>query len=31
MTMPVSKKRLGDLLLEEGLIDKFQLQAALSE
>lgn len=31
MTTPVSKKRLGDLLLEEGLIDKFQLQSALSE
>ena len=28
---PSSKKRLGDLLLEEGLIDKFQLQAALAE
>lgn len=25
------KKRLGDLLLEEGLIDKYQLQAALAE
>ena len=29
-TQPV-KKRLGDFLLEEGLIDKFQLQAALAE
>ena len=26
-----NKKRLGDFLLEEGLIDRFQLQAALSE
>lgn len=26
-----NKKRLGDFLLEEGLIDKFQLQAALAE
>jgi hypothetical protein len=25
------KKRLGDLLLEEGLIDRYQLQAALAE
>jgi hypothetical protein len=25
------RKRLGDLLLEEGLIDRFQLQAALAE
>lgn len=29
-TQPV-KKRLGDFLVEEGLIDKFQLQAALAE
>ncbi len=29
MTQP--KKRLGELLLEEGLIDRFQLQAALAE
>lgn len=26
-----TKKRLGDFLLEEGLIDRFQLQAALAE
>lgn len=31
MTQPATKKRLGDFLLEEGLIDKFQLQAALAE
>ena len=31
MAQPATKKRLGDFLLEEGLIDKFQLQAALAE
>lgn len=31
MSEPNNKKRLGDFLLEEGLIDKFQLQAALAE
>ena len=31
MNAPSNKKRLGDFLLEEGLIDKFQLQAALAE
>ena len=31
MAEPNNKKRLGDFLLEEGLIDKFQLQAALAE
>src|SRR5687768_6918630 len=31
MTTQPAKKRLGDFLLEEGLIDKFQLQAALAE
>lgn len=29
--MTQAKKRLGELLLEEGLIDRFQLQAALAE
>ena len=29
--MTQQKKRLGELLLEEGLIDRFQLQAALAE
>lgn len=31
MSTQAGKKRLGDLLVEEGLIDKFQLQAALAE